>query len=237
MTKKDEQDGSFLIIDDSVSANQLPDTAVQLFDAAPKTVSNEVETASVPGVSFFSEPTTSAMEAAGITETASEITFFTEPAEDVHIEMTPAIIEEEADIEESKVVSFTEESAAEVSEENVIVPMVAEIMEFAPSKDILVPNKIDFNAYIAERKAELEKFISNNMQLANIKDEEIIAYNAQIAEAKEIEKQAIEAAKKIAKQAIDTAKESAKNALEERKNIELENDRIKEMAKLLSVPA
>jgi hypothetical protein len=97
--------------------------------------------------------------------------------------------------------------------------------------------KIDFDAYIAEKNAELEQFIANNIQLAEVKDAEIVAYNAQIADAKEVEKQAIEMAKKIAKQAIDKAKESAKQALDERKNIELENDRIKEIKARLSIQA
>lgn len=208
---------------------------MQLFDTAPETTSStdEVVTPDI-GVSFFSEPASSVTESA---ETASEITFFTEPVEDVHFGMTTAVTNEEVDTEESKVVSSVEESVAEVPEESVTMPMAAKIMESAPSKDVLVPNKMDFNAYIAERKLELEQFISANVQLANIKSEEIIAYDAQVAQAKEIEKQAIEAAKKVAKEAIDIAKESAKNALEERKNIELENDRIKEMMKLLSVQA
>lgn len=134
---------------------------------------------------------------------------------------------------------LTEESVieTEIIPEKITVAITEEIMESTQKTETTTLKKIDFDTYIAEKSAELDQFITSNIRLAEIKDEEIVSYNTQIAEAKETEKKAIEMAKKIAKQAIDKAKESAKQALDERKNIELENDRIKEIKARLSIQA
>lgn len=195
----------------------------------------------VPETSFFSEPVSSVVEDS---ETASgpevssspEIAFFDESVADT-IEAT-IVLEEKT--ETDNLASFMEEplaetSSIEVSKETPEVSVMEEVIESIQQKDTSTLKKIDFNSYLTEKKAELEQFIANNMQIAEVKDTEIVTYNTQIAEAKEMEKQAIETAKRIAKQAIDAAKESAKQALEERKNIELENDRIKEIMGRLSV--
>lgn len=195
----------------------------------------------VPETSFFSEPVSSVVEDS---ETASEpevssspeIAFFDEPVVDT-IEAT-IVLEEKT--ETDNLTSFMEEplaetSSIEVSKETPEVSVMEEVIESIQQKDTSTLKKIDFNSYLTEKKAELEQFIANNMQIAEVKDTEIVTYNTQIAEAKEMEKQAIETAKRITKQAIDAAKESAKQALEERKNIELENDRIKEIMGRLSI--
>lgn len=229
VTKKADQDGSFLIIDDSISASSLPDTAVQLFDVTPEVVSIQ-EVTSVPEISFFSEPITSVVESSEIVSepvvSSSEIAFF-----DEIIVETPVTSILETKTETSNITSF------EVSQETSIVSVVEEVIESVQKKEVPLLKKLDFDSYLAEKRAELEQFIANNIQIAEVKDVEMVTYHTQIAEAKEVEKQAIDTAKKIAKQTIDTAKESAKNTLEERKNIELENDRIKEMMRLLSIPA
>ncbi|MDD5197662.1 MAG: hypothetical protein PHN60_02260 [Candidatus Gracilibacteria bacterium] len=238
VTKKTGQDGSFLIIDDSVTVNSIPDTAVQLFDVTPEIVSEVQETNSVSEISFFSEPVISAVESFDVIpepvqSSSPEIAFFDEPVVDT-IEITPV---PETKTETNTLASFIEESPAEIFIETPVISVTEEVIESVQQNDVSTLKKLDFNSYLTEKKAELEQFIANNMQIAEIKDTEIVSYNAQIAEAKEMEKRAIDTAKKIAKQAIDTAKESAKQALDARKNIETENDRIKEIMGRLSIQA
>ncbi|EKD30403.1 MAG: hypothetical protein ACD_78C00066G0002 [uncultured bacterium (gcode 4)] len=237
VTKNADQDGSFLIIDDSVTVNNIPDTAVQLFDVTPAEVSSS-EVGFVPETSFFSEPVSSVVENSETTpepeiSSSPEIAFFDESVAD-NIEAT-IVLEEKT--ETNNLVSFMEEPIVEASKETPEVSVMEEVIESVQQKNTSTLKKIDFSSYLTEKKAELEQFIANNMQIAEVKDTEIVTYNTQIAEAKEMEKQAIETAKKIAKRAIDAAKESAKQALEERKNIELENDRIKEIMGRLSIQA
>lgn len=236
ITKKDEQDGSFLIIDNSIKASSLPDTAVQLFDVTPEVV-NIQEVTSVPEISFFSEPISSIVESSEIVSepviSSSGIAFFDEIV--VEAPITSIL---EIKTEANNIASFIEESHEEIFQETPIVSVTEEVIESIQKNDTSTSiKKIDFNAYLTEKKAELNQFITNNMQVAESNDAEIVSYNAQIAEAKEVEKKAIDTAKKIAKQTIDAAKEAAKNTLEERIKIEEENNRIKKMIELLSVPA
>jgi len=230
VTKKDEQDGSFLIIDDSVSANQLPDTAVQLFDAAPEVVTSVQEINSIPEVSFFSEPAAAVMNTTEANETTSEVTFFTEPIEDVHGDIV-VVATEEADVEGSKVVSFAEESVAEVPEESAMGMVADEISEplqkdmnileavaVAPTETVVemttnsVLEKNDIYAPVRKAIAEYDEILVSHVKIAEAKDAEIAEYNNRVAE----------------------AKAAAKKALEERKALETEMMRVKQMKELFS---
>lgn len=149
---------------------------------------------------------------------------------------------EQKDEEVSQEVAFLEETGAIVAPVAEILEtetdvlntseqtdnLVSFIAETAPEKGIMTTEmaaeKNDIYAPMKRAIAEYEKFLSALMEDASKEDNKIEISNAQIAEAKE-----------IAKRAIDTAKESAKVALENRKRIDTEMKRIGEMKDLLSL--
>lgn len=217
--KKDDQDGSFLIIDESVKAEALPDTAVQLFDAAP---ANEI--------SFFSEPAASGTEsmvtADAEVSTPSEIAFFDGPA----IASDEAVISEPVAETESAVLFIEEPAVAEVSAplllEEAAVPAQEEKMELSAlltsmetekepeiiAETAIVPEKNDIYAPLRKALAEYDSILAAHTQIAEAKDAEIADYNNQVA----------------------IAKAAAKKALEERKALETEMDRVRQMKDLFS---
>lgn len=223
--KKDEQDGSFLIIKDDIKAETLPDTAVQLFDAAPAQ-----ESAPASEISFFSSPVETPVETVPemsiVSESApsSEIAFFDEPTASV---TEPIVIESEP--ETDSVVLFSEEPVvAEVSApvvlEEPVVPVQEEKMELAAlmasvevakEPEIVavvtpVPEKDDIYAPINEAIAKFDKILEAHGKIFEAKGQEIADYNSQISE----------------------LKTAAKKALDEQKTLSAETDKIKQMRDL-----
>lgn len=178
--KNDEQDGSFLIVDDSLSASDIPDTAVKLFDEEPvaeSTASVETPTNNVE-ISFFSEVPAQA------TEPVNEIG---ESTEDVVATEPEAIIEN------------TQVETSEVSE------VITE--DYSHGGASASTETYDIFAPVHKAIAEYSEYIADRMKLADIKSREIDEQNVRIAE----------------------AKAAAKAALDERKKIEAEIDRAKQM--------
>ncbi len=196
MTKKSEQDGSFLLINEDVNTDTIPDTAVQLFDAVP-----EVTSSPESEISFFSEPTVSSVEdvvvATEPTEepVSAQIEFFTESTV-----TTPVPVEAEEVSETDNLISFMDESSAPVSEAQSSTPVEATV-----SKD-------DINGPLQNAIKEYNGMLERHMKVAGAKDQEIADFNDQVA----------------------TAKAGAKKALEERKSLETEMDRIRQMKELFS---
>ncbi len=210
--KKDEQDGSFLIVDDSGKVEDIPDTAVQLFDSSKQEATPEAE------ISFFSEPVVSTT-----TESSPEISFFSEPV-GTEVEPIVSLVEKAAETESSVIlmedapVEATEEIIAPVVEDTP-VEAVQEVQFFAPAEivaepvtTVVVPEKNDIYAPLKKAIAEYDAILAAHMQIAASKDAEITDYNNQVA----------------------AAKAAAKKALEERKALETEMDRVKQMKELFS---
>jgi len=230
---KDEQDGSFLIIDDNMNANSLPDTAVQLFDATPKT-----EAVPVAEASIFSDSTTSVVEDSEVLSEkenipSSEISFFDSPVSDTEITTLVASVEED-------VIELPKEVVTTAVVEEITEPVQeAVILDIAPSVEITKEQTVSLeknDIYAPLRKAinEYDTILASHAQIADVKDREITEYETQIVQAKEVEKQTIEAAKKLAKEAIDKAKASSKIALEEREALTVEMDRVNQMKGIFS---
>lgn len=198
MTKKSEQDGSFLIINETVNTDSIPDTAVQLFDAVPEVISSPESE-----VSFFSEPIMEPVEDAvtvtePVSETASaEIEFFTEPTV-----ATPEPVETPTETvsQTDDLISFMDESSTPVSEAESTSSVEATV-----SKD-------DINGPLQNAIKEYNGMLERHMKVAGAKDREIADFNDQVA----------------------IAKAGAKKALEERKSLETEMDRIRQMKELFS---
>lgn len=246
-TKKDDQDGSFLIVDNSITVDSIPDTAVQLFDE-PVVVTPVQEVNNLSEISFFSEPVISKAiepvdEELVIVENSSpaEIAFFDEPVI-VNTEVTPI---PEITTESAQLITFMNEPSLVISPEitnvatvgeitplvqeeakvsDIIMPVVVEVIKEEIIQSTYVPEKNDIYAPMKRAIAEYEKFLAALMEDAKKEDAEIEAANARIAEAKE-----------IAKKAIDLAKELAKQALEKRKILDGEMKRIKEMSDTLAL--
>jgi len=230
---KDEQDGSFLIIDDNMNANSLPDTAVQLFDTT-----TETEVTPVVETSISSDSTASVIEDSEVLSEkenipSSEISFFDSPVVDVEM-TTPAVSIEE------DVIELPKEVVATAIVEEISEPVQEAVMfDIAPSveiekEQIVSLEKNDIYAPLRKAINEYDTILASHAQIADIKDKEITEYEAQIIQAKEIEKQTIEAAKKLAKEAIDKAKISSKIALEEREALTAEMDRVNKMKDIFS---
>ncbi|MDD5377283.1 MAG: hypothetical protein PHH16_04160 [Candidatus Gracilibacteria bacterium] len=227
--KKDEQDGSFLIVDDSINASTLPDTAVQLFDVAPTETADTQETVSSE-ISFFSEPTVVSPTETEETKASSspEIAFFDGPVMET---VAPA----EPNSGTDDIVSFMEEPAATATsretspelaevqepiqenvkeEENSLFGTVSvEAIQEEPVVSIApLPEKNDIYAPLKKAIAEYDTILMAHTRIAEAKDSEIAEYNNQVA----------------------VAKAAAKKALEERKALETEMDRVKQMKELFS---
>lgn len=173
--KTDEQDGSFLVIDDSVTTADIPDTAVKLFDEETVAEDSTVEVTSVSNkeISFFSE-------------TPAPVNEVPETTEDVVI-TEPEVIAEDVQEEVSEVSEvITEDSTQSTSSS-------------AETYDILAP--------VRKAIAEYDHYIADRTKIADIKSREIDEQNVRIAE----------------------AKAAAKAALDERKKIEAEIDRARQM--------
>lgn len=195
-TKKSEQDGSFLIINDSVNTDAIPDTAVQLFDAAP-----EVTSSPESEVSFFSEPVVAPVEDSVVTTesveepVSAEIEFFTEST------VAPtAPVEAETVSETDNLISFMDESSTPTPSIETTT-----LVEDIQSKD-------DINGPLQNAIKEYNGMLDRHMKIATAKDQEIADFNEQVA----------------------IAKAGAKKALEERKSLETEMDRIRQMKELFS---
>ncbi|MDP2104033.1 MAG: hypothetical protein Q8K26_03870, partial [Candidatus Gracilibacteria bacterium] len=143
--KNDEQDGAFLIVDDSLSASDIPDTAVKLFDeesAAEPTVSAETPTNNVE-ISFFSETPAS----------TDEVTEVTEVTEDVVVTELEAI---------------TEDIQAETS----VVPEI--VSEDYTQSTSASTETYDIFAPVRKAIAEYSEYIADRTKLADVKDQEIV---------------------------------------------------------------
>lgn len=204
--KKDEQDGSFLIIDESIKASDIPDTAIKLFDVPEN---NELITEEEPKaneISFFSDME----ESASVSEVATSDTQSMEATDTVSF------------LEETSISAEPEDAVvmtSEVTEE--VAPMV--LMEEAPTEtetvimdtpvavvvkeEIIETEVADIYAPVHKAIAEYDGLIARLTKKAESKDQEISDRNARIAE----------------------EKAAAKKALDERKSIESEMDRINEM--------
>lgn len=221
--KNDEQDGSFLIIDNNVSADSLPDTAVQLFDTTPEAVS-------VSEISFFSEPAMPIAESSGIVgevaeSSSSEIAFFDGP-------VATAEASSEMESASDSAISFMEEPILESSGENTVTTLVeepeagsaqnsieeekAQFFGITSTETVQEPvsaqEKNDIYAPLRKAIAEYDAILVGHTRIAESKDAEIADYNNQVA----------------------VAKAAAKKALEERKSLDAEMDRVKQMKELFS---
>lgn len=181
--KTDEQDGSFLIIDDSVTTADIPDTAVKLFDEEPVaeiSATEEMVSTSNKEISFFSETPAPADEA----------------PEDEVMETTEDLVATEPEV----IVEDAQEETSEVSEA---------ITEDYSQGDASVASTETYDIFAPVRKAiaEYNEYIAERTKIADIKSREIDEQNARIAE----------------------AKAAAKAALDERKKIEAEIDRARQM--------
>lgn len=223
ISKKDDQDGSFLIIDDSVNTVVLPDTAVELFHTPEVASVSEISFFSEPlqvatieedsstGIAFFEPSTTTLLASDSEEKTESEsVAFFMETPSEVQV-ISDSAIESVKNVQEETSVSLFDNVLAESPKEPEIIAIVA------------TPEKNDIYAPIRKAISEYDTILLAHAQIAEAKDVEIVDYNAQIAEAK-----------RIAKQTIDKAQESAKKALSERKALEVEIDRVKQMKELFS---
>ncbi|EKD29939.1 MAG: hypothetical protein ACD_78C00206G0003 [uncultured bacterium (gcode 4)] len=184
--KNDEQDGAFLIVDDSLSASDIPDTAVKLFDeesAAEPTVSAETPTNNVE-ISFFSE--------------------------------TPASTDEVTKATEDVVVTELEAITEDIQAETSVVPEI--VSEDYTQSTSASTETYDIFAPVRKAIAEYSEYIADRTKLADVKDQEIVECNARIAQ---------ETSERNARIAAEKA--AAKAALDERKKIEAEIDRAKQM--------
>ena len=202
-----------------MNATTVPDTVVQLFDVTPE-VTFTPEIAPVSEVSFFSDPLVSLTESSDIVSVSpvAEVAFFNAPkftSDDNKSNILETISEIQAPTE-----AIAEQPESIISSE----VMDTEVLPVFDIAQLPVPDKNDIYAPMKRAIAEYENFLTELMKDAEIKDQEIIDYNGQIAEAK-----------KIAKLAIDKAQASAKEALEKRKNLDAEMKRIQEMSNLLSL--
>ncbi len=203
-----------------MKVEDIPDTAVQLFDSPTQEATPEAE------ISFFSEPAVSTTA-----ESSPEISFFSEPV-GTEVEPTVSLDEKATETESSVIlmddtpVEATEEIIAPVVEDapveavqEVPVEAVQEVQFFAPAEivtepvaSVVVPEKNDIYAPLKKAIAEYDTILAAHMQIAASKDAEITDYNNQVA----------------------AAKAAAKKALEERKALETEMDRVKQMKELFS---
>jgi hypothetical protein len=211
-----------------MNAESIPDTAVQLFDAAPAEAADTQETAST-GISFFSEPTaTSSVEAEETKISSSpEIAFFDGPVMEASVtaetgtgtdglvsfmeEPTPMVSEETSTASAEAPESIQENVK---KEETSLFGMVsAEAVQEEPIASITpLPEKNDIYAPLKKAIAEYDTILATHAQIAEAKDTEIAEYNNQVA----------------------VAKAAAKKALEERKALETEMDRVRQMKELFS---
>lgn len=210
-----------------MSASSLPDTAVQLFEVTPST---EVSPASE--VSFFDTTPVSASESMEITPTpevslSPEIAFFDGPV------ATPESITfvETVTVPDSAI-SFAGEPVVESFEESMVTaPVATEVVESVqevvieeptvmfmstpaevPQTPAAIPEKNDILAPIHRAIAEYDTILVAHTRIAESKDMEIAEYNNQVA----------------------VAKAAAKKTLEERKVLETEMDRVRQMKELFS---
>jgi len=188
VTENSEQDSSFLIIDESVNAESIPDTAVQLFDAP-----SEENTAIVSEMSFSTEPEVPEVVVSEISfDSSREMGVSPEPVVSTEASTEPEMAEPIVNIE---TLTFGE---AEIPAEEVIAASV--------------PEKNDIYAPVKNAIAEYDAILESHTKIAEAKDAEISDYNDQVA----------------------TAKAAAKKALEERKNLETEMDKVRQMKELFS---
>lgn len=178
-TKKDD-DGSFLIIDNSIKAESLPDTAVQLFEATP--VESIQEVAPVSEISFFSEEK-------GTSEVENSVVF-----EDSEVESTSE------NIEITPLESATKEPLVSVQEVN--IETLPEITSVAMVEEVAQVSEIrseasDIYAPIRTALTEYENMLSGLMKDAQVGDQEVIDCNARVAEAKAEAKKALERRKSL----------------------------------------
>ena len=232
--KKSEQDGSFLIIDDSVSVATLPDTAVQLFD----TVMTEAEPTAE--ISFFSEPvvtpevvstevsfapesplspldTLEEEGASHVDESSAEISFFSEPIIVPETEtQTESVVATDniftlADETSAEVLDVTPETSGAVNNISFDVVM-EEISKPEIVETIVLLDKSDIYTPLKKAIAEYDTILALHAKIAEAKDVEITDFNNQVA----------------------LAKAGAKKALEERKALETEMDKVKQMRELFT---
>lgn len=208
---------------------------MQIFDQSSETVSLE-ESDAVSKISFFSEPAVSATENLSVSDvseetggsSSSEIAFFDGP---IATATTNPVSETK---EETDLVSFEQPAAAEASDMEVIVDMTEESAQSVPENAMeesthffntaptemvdeesamtTVPEKNDIYAPIIKAIAEYDSILAGHARIADAKDAEIAEHNARVAE----------------------LKAAAKKALEERKAIETEISKVKQMKELFS---
>jgi hypothetical protein len=229
--QKDDQDGSFLIISDDMAATNLPDTAVQIFETTPP--NTEVKD-TIPGMSFFwSENNTVSDTQTEVnsenTESSSEHSFLSSTInenKDVTWGQDEMIVSLDVATDEWWVMTKKADTPV-IMEENVATLFggisweTLTSTESTPTTPTL--DKNDIYAPMKRAIAEYEEFIGILTKDAEEKDQEIVNYNEEIAEAK-----------RIAKVAIDKAQASVKKALEKRKSLDAEIKRIQEMSSLLA---
>ena len=221
--KKDEQDGSFLIIDDSMNAKSLPDTAVQLFDTTP------VISSPVAEISFFSSTIETAQETpieivvenTTTSSSSSDISFFSEPTS-VN-ELISWDIDDTASSEQT-LVDMDEggkTEAIDITEPLVVTDMTESIQVwniFSESVEVdsfIIPKALHKNdIYDPVRKAiaEYDSILEEHAKISEAIDNRIADRNARIAE----------------------EKAAAKKDLDERKTIDTEINKIQQMKDLFS---
>jgi hypothetical protein len=227
-TEKDDQDGSFLIIDNSTTVDAIPDTAVQLFDK-PKTISSSE-------ISFFSEPLASnpvnlVEESSKTMEDVSstKIAFFDEPIVITESSIAPeSSLVPEIKTESPDLITFSEEVLVRSSQEiiapivveqifepvqeevkvaNIITPVVVEVTKEEIIQGAYVPEENDIYAPMKRAIAEYDTLLIARTQISDAIDNKIAENNARIAE----------------------EKAAAKKNLEERKVLETGTNQIKQM--------
>lgn len=202
--KKSDQDGSFLLIENTPTTADIPDTVEQIFDPLPE-ISNAPN-----DISFFWD-TTSTWSISDTTiieteeESSSKLAFFDEPnmdVEPVNIVVEPLNLVEET--EEEAIIA----EAVDIPEEVIVAPVaVANV-----TKNTVVPEKNDIYAPVRKAIAEYDDILLKHTQIAAAKDAQIAEYNDQVA----------------------TAKALAKKTLDERKALETEMDRVRQMKELFT---
>lgn len=173
-----DEDGSFLIIDDSVTAASIPDTAVQLFEETP-TAPTETIQESGDSLSDF-------LSAAKVMEVTEEDEVAQEDEAEV-IEATTVIetIAEELpaipEVEATPILSFVEVTSSSTGDD------MSTSGATAQDPDDILKKAIQ----------DLEILRLGHAKLAEAQDSEIELQNARVAEAKNLAKKALEERKKI----------------------------------------
>ncbi len=195
--KKNDQDGSFLLIENTPTAADIPDTVEQIFDPLPEISNAPAE------ISFFSDatPTSEISDTTDIqTEqsSSSELAFFDGP----NIVVEPLNIVEE--VEEEAIITEAVEIPEEIISAPVVIPNAI--------KNSVVPEKNDIYAPVRRAITEYDDILLKHTQIAATIDAQIAEYNEQVA----------------------TAKALAKKTLDERKALETEMDRVRQMKELFT---